>query len=287
MAKIIKMEKVSLKGNPNYTEKVIQEYIFENPSILGLGDLTALHKEKIQPSGGRIDMLMADDSNTRYEIELQLGDTDPSHIIRTIEYWDMERKRYPNYDHCAVIIAEEITGRFLNVISLFNGHIPLIAMQVSALKVSDKEISLVFTKVLDRITLGDEDEEALEPTDRNYWEKKSTPKMLSLVDNLFKEIPGVADEFALKYNKFYIGLARDGIAKNFISFKPKKNFVWMNIKCAQDEAFDAKLEESGLDFNYDKRWRQYMVRVNKMDDYNNNREVINSLIEVAKEKFNV
>ena len=111
--------------------------------------------------------------------------------------------------------------------------------------------------------------------------------MLSLVDNLFKEIPGVADEFALKYNKFYIGLARDGIAKNFISFKPKKNFVWMNIKCAQDEAFDAKLEESGLDFNYDKRWRQYMVRVNKMDDYNNNREVINSLIEVAKEKFNV
>jgi hypothetical protein len=29
-------------------------------------------------------------------------------------------KRYPQYDHCAVLIAE-FTSRFLNVISLFNG----------------------------------------------------------------------------------------------------------------------------------------------------------------------
>ena len=49
----------------------------------------------------------------------QLGKTDESHIIRTIEYWDIERKRYPQYDHTAVIVAEEITSRFLNVIGLF------------------------------------------------------------------------------------------------------------------------------------------------------------------------
>lgn len=42
-------------------------------------------------------------------------------MIRTIEYWDIERKRYPQYEHCAVIIAEDITSRFLNVIQLFNG----------------------------------------------------------------------------------------------------------------------------------------------------------------------
>ena len=47
-----------------------------------------------------------------------------SHIIRTIEYWDIERKRYPQYEHCAVLVAEDITSRFLNVISLFNGTIP-------------------------------------------------------------------------------------------------------------------------------------------------------------------
>jgi hypothetical protein len=64
------------------------------------------------------------------EVELQLGSTNETHIIRTIEYWDIECKRYPQYDHCAVIIAEEITSRFLNVISLFNGALPLIALQM-------------------------------------------------------------------------------------------------------------------------------------------------------------
>ncbi len=33
------------------------------------------------------------------------------------------------YDHTAVIVAEDITSRFLNVISLFNGTIPIIAIQ--------------------------------------------------------------------------------------------------------------------------------------------------------------
>jgi hypothetical protein len=51
-------------------------------------------------------------------------------LIRTIEYWDIERRRYPAYDHRAVLIAEDITTRFLNVITLFSGSIPIIAIQV-------------------------------------------------------------------------------------------------------------------------------------------------------------
>ena len=60
---------------------------------------------------------------------MQLGGTDESHIIRTIEYGDIENKRYPQYDHVAVLVAEDITARFLNVISLFNGFIPLVAIR--------------------------------------------------------------------------------------------------------------------------------------------------------------
>jgi len=91
-----------------------------------------------------------------------------------LEYWDVERKRYPQYDHCAVIVAEDITSRFLNVINLFNGSIPLIAIQMTALQVNDG-VSLQFTKVLDEVTLGlvDEDEE-VQTTDRAYWEEKGT-----------------------------------------------------------------------------------------------------------------
>src|SRR5207237_308934 len=117
--------------------------ISEDPSILGLGDLLLKDKERMQPHAGRLDLLLQDpDDDRRYEVELQLGRTDESHIIRTIEYWDIERRRYPQYDHCAVIVAEDITSRFLNVISLFNSAVPMIAIQVTALGIND-QVALV------------------------------------------------------------------------------------------------------------------------------------------------
>lgn len=116
----------SLKQSSGFDEIWLQAKIAENPKILGLGDLVLRDKERPQPRAGRLDLLLQDpDSLRRYEVEIQLGRTDESHIIRAIEYWDIERRRYPQYDHCAVIVAEDVTSRFLNVISLFNGFIPL------------------------------------------------------------------------------------------------------------------------------------------------------------------
>jgi hypothetical protein len=47
----------------------------------------------------------------------------------------VEKSRYPQYEHVAVLLAEDITSRFLNVINLFNKAIPLIAIQMRALDV--------------------------------------------------------------------------------------------------------------------------------------------------------
>src|SRR5215207_11385280 len=127
-------EKLLLKTHPVLTEKWVQDRIAEKPSILGLGDVVMKDKERIQPRAGRLDLLLQEtDGNRRYEVEIQLGATDEAHIIRTIEYWDIERKRYPQYEHCAVLVAEDITSRFLNVVSLFNGTIPLIALKLQAI----------------------------------------------------------------------------------------------------------------------------------------------------------
>lgn len=123
-------KQMNLKNYPELNEHWIQELIAGDPSILGLGDLVLRDKERIQPRAGRLDLLLQDpDTRRRYEVEVQLGATDESHIIRTIEYYDIEKKRYPQYEHCAVLVAEDITSRFLNVISLFNGVLPLIAIQ--------------------------------------------------------------------------------------------------------------------------------------------------------------
>lgn len=95
--KYSKPERISLKGHLELNERWVQERIAEDPSLLGLGDLILKDKERIHPQGGRLDILCQDaESNRRYEIEIQLGKSDESHIIRTIEYWDIERKRYPN-----------------------------------------------------------------------------------------------------------------------------------------------------------------------------------------------
>src|SRR5690606_29330292 len=124
--KYSKTEIISLKNSAEYNEKWLQARIEEDPSLLNLGELEFVHTEKIMVGGGRLDTILKDiNTNRRYEIEIQLGKTDESHIIRTLEYWDIERKRNPQVEHCAVIIAEDITSRFLNVISLFNGYVPI------------------------------------------------------------------------------------------------------------------------------------------------------------------
>lgn len=127
--KYVRAQTLSLLHHPTYSEKWVQEQLKTDPALLGLGDLDVKDVERLQPKAGRLDLLLQDpESYRRYTVELQLGATDESHIIRTLEYWDIERKRYPQYDHCAVLIAEDITSRFLNVLSLFNGSIPFIAI---------------------------------------------------------------------------------------------------------------------------------------------------------------
>jgi hypothetical protein len=123
--------------------------------------------------------------DTEWPFEIPILRTDEGHLIRTIEYWDIERKRYPQYDHCAVIVAEDITARCLNVIGLFNGHIPLIAIQMRLLRIED-EASLVFTKVVEELALGRDDSSAVEDVtvDRQFWERKAGQGSVRIADEL-------------------------------------------------------------------------------------------------------
>ena len=283
---LVSKEKVIIKNTPNINEDMIQRFISENPLVLGLGDLTLLTREKIQSSKGRIDIVFQNDNNTRFEVEVQLGATDPSHIIRTIEYWDIERKKHPQYDHCAVIIAEEITGRFMNVISLFNGAIPLISIQLSAYK-DNNDYILTFTKVLDSQEPSIEEDENYEPTDRVYWENKSTQKMMNNVDYIFSEV-GLPDKgFELKYNKWYIGIEKNGFVTNFISFRPKKNHLYLMSKGYEDTSKIEKIEKAGFEVTYNYKEKRYEIRINKIEQFNHNKELFISLIKDSMQFYNV
>lgn len=242
---------ISLKSHPDYNEKWLQERIKENPQVLGLGDLLLRGDEVVQRGAGRLDLLLVDpESDTRYEVEIQLGSTDPSHIIRTIEYWDIERRRYPQFDHVAVLVAEDITSRFLNVVGLFNGFIPLIAIQLRAYRIDDV-LTLVGTVIMDRRTpAGEEDVDgAPSITDRAYWEKRSSVGTMKAVDELLQVVREVTtlSDLQLKYNKAYIGVTRDGLTDNFVSFRPRKKHVVMGFRLAPTDSLRALLEDAGLE----------------------------------------
>lgn len=282
MPNLIEPEKILLKDNPEISEKIIQEKISSDPSILGLDDLILKDKERIQPRAGRLDLLLQDsDTKRRYEVEVQLGKTDESHIIRTIEYWDIERKRYPQYDHCAVIVAEEITTRFHNIISLFNGNIPIIAIQMNAYKFKD-DTALIFTTVLDELMLGiDDEEEEKEVTDRNYWINKGSEPTVKMADKLLEIINEFAEGYSLKYNKFYIGLSKDGQPNNFSVFRPRKTTLSLEIKLPFSEEVQNLIEENELDdMGYLKRWGVFRLRLSR-DDINKKKDILRNLLERA------
>jgi hypothetical protein len=82
----VKPERIVMKGHPELTERWVQDRLAEDPALLGLGELILKDKERIHPQAGRLDLLFQEpDGDRRYEVELQLGRTDESHIVRTIE----------------------------------------------------------------------------------------------------------------------------------------------------------------------------------------------------------
>jgi len=281
--KHVKLRPIHLKSHRQLDERWVQDVIAEDPGLLGLGDVVLKDRERIQLGAGRLDLLLQDaDGHGRYEVEIQLGATDPSHIIRTVEYWDRERKRYPQYDHTAVIVAEDITSRFLNVISLFNGTIPIMAIQMNAIEMPEGT-GLLFTTVLDTIQQGfvDDDEDVNEPTDRTYWVNRASEKTVRLADRITKLSAEFAGAITLNYNKHYIGLHVDGKVCNFAICRPRKTNMQLSIRIPKSEETDSELAKHDLDLlDYDNRFRNYRIRLSA-EELTQHEAVIKDLLKQA------
>lgn len=284
--KLVKLKILNMKTDQRFYERWLQELIDNDPGILGIGDgdVSSRGREKTQDSGGRLDLLLEDQNDARYEVEIQLGATDETHIIRTIEYWDNERKKYPQYNHTAVIVAEEITGRFFNVISLFNGHIPIMAIKVTAVELPSGEISILFTKILDTVVLGYEDE-SVEITDRNSWETiQSSKEKVALADKILEIVRSFAGSAELNYTKYYIGFKVNGRICNFATCKPSPRVFRLCVALPKTDEADQLVESAGFDSaNYNRRSGGYR-RVFSADEINENEEPLRELLRRAYEQ---
>jgi hypothetical protein len=168
---------------------------------------------------------------------------------------------------------------------MFNGFIPLIAIQMQAFKISD-QVFLVFTTVLDEIRLGlvDEDEEVQEVTDRSYWEQRGSKSTVAMADELLEILKLLDTDLALKYNKFYIGLARNGQPSNFVIFRPKRDWLRLEPRLERSDEIQTKLEEAGLDVMEYRRGR-YRINLSKPDIKKHN-ELLSELLKKAYEEAN-
>ena len=130
-------------------------------------------------------------------------------------------------------------------------------------------------------TFATDEEEQFEITDRKFWETKSTPKLLGEVDKIFESMKkDFISGYELKYNKFYIGMAKDGSAKNFLMFKPKKNWLYIIYKGNEDTESLKKAEALGLDLTCKAAWKEYYLKLENYNQYQKHKDFIDSFINI-------
>ena len=233
-------------------EAWLHNWIKEKPSRLGLGELTIVHSELSQykDSGGRLDILAyRADLDTYYEIEVMLSECAADHGFRTLDYWARERLRNPNARHFAVLVAEDLSGRYKTVIETLPQFLPFIGIEIKVLKLSlpSGEIATIDTSIVaqpDDLIIDAGDEPSITkrvggtPKDRAWWEGQENTKFLATVDEI------------IKYCTQYVGPSRvDYSAQSYVSLKkgrrcwlpmwPRTNGVYVYLPSGPDGAADA------------------------------------------------
>lgn len=231
-----------------HDEYWLRDRIYDDPSILGLGDLQAVMKERTQSQGGRLDILLKDPSDdSMYEVEIQLGATDETHIVRTIEYWDNEKRKWPNRSHTAVLVAEDITNRFFNVVHLLSQAVPIIGITVTIIKIGEVT-GLHFAKVIDSY----QEPEDGEPSPQTYTDKHwidNYPAVLECV-KWYKELLLIHfKEVGIKYFEDYMSLTVGGIARVWVN-RRKNGRALFEIKCVSEniEQLIEALDKEGISY---------------------------------------
>lgn len=257
---IIPSEKISIRSAA-LDEYWLQDQIWNNPSLLNLGDLQTVTREKKQSSGGILDILLKDpQDNSMYEVEVMLGETDPSHIIRTIEYWDLEKRRYPQRQHFAVLVAETISRRFFNVIQLLSLNVPIIAIQAELLKVGEQHV-LNFVKVLD--VYEEPQEEDTSVVGIEYWNQHSK-WTLELAQQLLSMLKEKDEKLILKFVKSYIAIS-DG-KRNIVGFHkrsdPRSIMIFNEKEQAYVENIKKIFDDKSIAYDYNK-YKEFIVYLDK------------------------
>ena len=109
-------------------EPWLVERISEDPTILGLGDLDL---KRASWRCRQVSLLLEDPARSDlYVVELQIRPADDRHIIRLVDHWDATRKRHWRNRCFAVLVAEQIAPRYLNILQVMSRAVPLALREI-------------------------------------------------------------------------------------------------------------------------------------------------------------
>ena len=132
----------------------LQDWISNKPERLGIGPFEIIAQElsHTKNGGGRLDILgFTKQTNTYYEIEVMLGECDSDHGFRCLDYWARERISKPNSLHYAILVAENLQGRYKSIIETLPQFIPFIAIEIRTLRLdigTNEEKATTFAEII-------------------------------------------------------------------------------------------------------------------------------------------
>ena len=248
MNEVKSLELVSIRDQ-GFDEYWLQDYICNNSTCLGLGDLELVSKEKKQSSGGRLDILMKGSDEELYEIEVMLGETDETHIIRTIEYWDIEKKKRPKRQHTAVLVAERINSRFYNVINLLSYSVPIIGIQANMYRQDDTK-SMVFTKIIDSFEEPELEEENTS-THGIAFLKEKFPETAEIAELLVPIVVNECKENRVNYRKHGATIYINGTKRILVIRRGNKQASVQYVVSDEDrQKIQEILDENAISYDY-------------------------------------
>lgn len=179
-------------------------------------------------------------------------------------------------------MSEEITNRFFNVISLLNGAVPIIALQLSALQV-DNSVILSFTKVIDIPEPGIEEEEGIvERTDRAYYESHSNPQAMGVVDKIVSLVSSPYGATRVTYNKGHIAVGTSG--RNFLWCHPRKVSPRCHMLLRLDEEvrdeIAGRFDEAGVFAGSQGKYMKLRINQKELDEHE---ELVRELLKACEE----
>jgi hypothetical protein len=228
MAKYFDNKLVSLKETGN-DENWVHQWIVDKPERLGIGsfDVIAQELHQYKNKGGRLDLLGYNKLvNTYYEIEVMLGECDSDHGFRTLDYWARERAKNPNSIHYAVLIAEDLQGRYKTIIETLPQFLPFIAIEIQTLQLITGDGEKIITCKAEIIAQPDElvinggleivsTGKTLAPRDEDWWRQNQGDTFVDTVKEM------------ANYCENNIGTSRiDFTANSYISLKKGKR-AWL------------------------------------------------------------